>query len=461
MLSRKYTKFIALFSFGLFIFVYKCFQHANFGTGAYDLALYDSAIINTLKGQFLYSSQIERNFLGEHFSPILLLFVPLYFLYSSVGWLFLSQAAAVSIYMFLLTKVYKSIKENISLWDIIFILVPVFFYKRLAEGIKFDFHPEIFSLIFVSLAIIYERQKKFGALLTTLLASILIKEDMALVGLGFSLKLIFDCKTRKLGIYSSILFLGIFAAFTFYLIPQLSLHTEGNRFLLERWGSYGGSLAGIIFGLLTSPLKVLSRIVKANLSASAPLLYLPLLSPSTLLLALPYIGLHGTSDLKSEADLKLHYIFPLIPIFATAFLESVTKLQYFLTFRLHNKFCLPDALSIFIGVYLSIVGFKYSFAYDWQENNLRNQAITLIPKDQTVAAQSPFIPHLIREYRPIMFPNQGSKKYQDTQYLLLDLALPSWPLTTEQLQTSLERLKRSTSWHLIYQKGTVYLFKKR
>jgi len=64
----------------LYLLRIKLGQHHSYNTGAFDLSMYDSAVSNTLKGDFLYAEQLGRSFFSEHFTPLLVLLVPVYWL---------------------------------------------------------------------------------------------------------------------------------------------------------------------------------------------------------------------------------------------------------------------------------------------------------------------------------------------------------------------------------------------
>jgi len=64
-----------------------------------DLANYDQVIWNTTQGRWFASTTIEHanNWFGDHFSPVVALFVPLYLIRPTPDWLLLAQAAALAL----------------------------------------------------------------------------------------------------------------------------------------------------------------------------------------------------------------------------------------------------------------------------------------------------------------------------------------------------------------------------
>ena len=94
-----YLSVLIIAHFLLFFFT-GLFRHWGFLTSINDLGVFDQAIWGTLNGEFLLNtSQLNEriNWLSFHFHPILLIFLPFYFVHSSVVWLIAGQAFAISI----------------------------------------------------------------------------------------------------------------------------------------------------------------------------------------------------------------------------------------------------------------------------------------------------------------------------------------------------------------------------
>ena len=297
-----------------------------------------------------------------------------------------------------------------------------------------------------------------------MLFSLSIREDMALVAIGFCLAMLFDRKGRNIAICMLPVFALIFIFLIEVVIPSaapIGTSTQ-NRFLIERWGSYGTTLWSIMWGLFSSPIHVTLSAMKGYLSLVSPLLWIPLLSPQTLLLALPFVLLHSTSGFKMEALLKLHYAFPVIPIVFFAYIRSIKKLLILLQekFPMHAK-SYSYYLIILIGAYIFVSGFKYTLFVHPDANLIRQEALSKIPNNVTVAAQTNFVPHLMADHiHAFMFPSEGSKKYQDAQYVLIDTAFLTWPLSKEEYENIFQELSKTDKWKLVWNKETSFVFKK-
>jgi uncharacterized membrane protein len=124
------------------IFIFLSFgRHDALKSYLNDISAYDQAIWNTVHGRFMHisiSAFDEPNLFASRFSPVLLIFVPLYAVFSSPKWLLLLQilsagASAVPIYLLAKEKL-KSAQMALI------ILISYLLYPILQNGLLYDFH---------------------------------------------------------------------------------------------------------------------------------------------------------------------------------------------------------------------------------------------------------------------------------------------------------------------------------
>ena len=71
--------FWSLFCISFLIWIITYFHMFDrFNLGAFDSGIYGNIAFNTSSGEPFYSSVLQKNHLGEHFSPIVTIFAPLY-----------------------------------------------------------------------------------------------------------------------------------------------------------------------------------------------------------------------------------------------------------------------------------------------------------------------------------------------------------------------------------------------
>src|SRR5438034_11678389 len=77
------------------VFALAWHRHATFRSGTMDLAVFDQAIWKLAHFRAPQVTTIGWNAFADHLSPVLVLFVPLYWLASTPVWLFAAQAVAL------------------------------------------------------------------------------------------------------------------------------------------------------------------------------------------------------------------------------------------------------------------------------------------------------------------------------------------------------------------------------
>ena len=73
----------------------KILQYYSFQISDLDTGIYSNVVWNLVNGNWFYSGVLNRDHLGEHFSPIIALFAPFFILYPSPVWLLGAQGLAV------------------------------------------------------------------------------------------------------------------------------------------------------------------------------------------------------------------------------------------------------------------------------------------------------------------------------------------------------------------------------
>lgn len=121
------------------------FQWLNFSQLSSDMALYEQALYNTWQGRFLQYSCDPRfpdvlfSRFGDHFEPIVLVFLPLYRLWQTPLWLLLGQVCVVAVgapAAAAVTRHYTKSGPAALLIAAMYLSHPGLLY-----AVRFDFHP--------------------------------------------------------------------------------------------------------------------------------------------------------------------------------------------------------------------------------------------------------------------------------------------------------------------------------
>ncbi|WP_158578613.1 DUF2079 domain-containing protein [Spongiactinospora rosea] len=265
--------------------IYSLLAHSRFKTSAYDLVIFDQAVrsyaelsppISILKG-------VHNNFgpdfviLGDHWSPILALLGPLYWLHDGPETLLVAQAvlfaAAVPVLYKVITTVLlqrtdvgPSIRRAVAgtlcvsygiSWPVI-------------EAIAFDFHEVAFVPLLTVLLVERFQAGKHSHVILVMLALLQVKEDMGLLAIGFGTYLIGVRAWRRTGAF--LILLG--GAFI-YVTTQILIPLFGGRSnYYWAYGALGSNIRESLSYALTHPLYAVSQLWTP--SSKVPLIALTL-----------------------------------------------------------------------------------------------------------------------------------------------------------------------------------------
>ena len=123
---------------GLSLFVSIHLLYNSYGSTALDLGLFTQTLKYTLQGDLLYTTIDQNSFLADHFSPILLLLVPIYWLFPFAQTLLVAQAILLglsAILVYILARSYGFSHYKSLAIECLFCVNPLLWGLPL-----FDFH---------------------------------------------------------------------------------------------------------------------------------------------------------------------------------------------------------------------------------------------------------------------------------------------------------------------------------
>lgn len=431
----------------------KVAQHYTFRTGAFDLALFDAALSNTLRGHFMYTEWLGRSFFSEHFSPLLLLLIPCYLIYDNPITLMIVQGIAVAlstIPLYHIARVYLSDKLAP-----VCIVAAYLNYFYLLNGLMFDFHIEIFMPVCIFATFWFLRQRRpvyYGVALTLGLAC---KEDMPIY---FALLGVYAClwgKRWKFGI-PTLLVSIVWAGLAWKVIIPMS-YPDGvqlSHFLL-RWAAYGDSYPQIAWGLLTHPTDILDPLLFSHLwSLLRPLAFTPLAALPAFLLSLPALLMNSTSNFEVQRNLGAHYALPILPFL---FIAGVQGIKNILTAFPRKR----DLILIGICLYLLVMNthlypvILQSFVIT-PHDAAGHAMLQFLPDDAEIVAQTSLIPHL-RDTQNVSLLQEGT---QSPSYAAFDTMRSRWPVLDEQrYQVLLDSFLNNPDYDVLFAEKGLYLFR--
>jgi uncharacterized membrane protein len=315
-LVREEPLLFALVAVAAFAYAaYNTVRYPQYLVPGYDLSIFDQTIWrysnfevprNTIRG--------FDNILGDHFSPILVLLAPLYWIWADPRMLFAAQgiliaAAIVPIYLFARPRIGRPAAYLLSLAYALF--------WGISAAVAFDFHEVAFAPLLIALVVLFIDQERWRPYWIALFLLLCVKEDMPVIVVFVGLYLLVLRHFRRGAITIAV---GVvwYEIATQVLMP----HFAGAQGFQYWWYTQIGSSPFDAIrnsiehpGLLPHFLVDDPQKVKLLLYLLVPFLFLILYSP-LLLLAIPLIAERVYSTNKSLLDNRFHYSLAIASVLA-------------------------------------------------------------------------------------------------------------------------------------------------
>ncbi len=406
-----------------------CLRHQNFQSQGYDLALMSHIFNRLILGEGLTSSLIVAggSFLGHHFSPLLYLLAPLYYLCPHPEVLLGVQAASIGLAAWSLYRLGQEVLG--SAWAACAMALAYLFLPGLSEGVFSDFHaiclapPLFFWLALEAL------RGDIRRVWIPLAGVLLVQENLFLYTLSLGLLLgvrgwwshhqVHQRMGLLIGSVSLAYGVAAFSLIQPWLLPE---GVKGYGFvqryvhlLPEGSSTEGLGLGELILGLIRHPAGVFSTLFESGrLEAFAKMwggiLFLPLWNPMSWILLPPFLE---NSLAKDEYLYSFggHYAFG--PCMVTGvmlvFSFAVLKKMDWTSRKLAPIAWSLLACSIFWSLEVSQLpisrkspGIEFGLmqAPAWTDKLLH----TAIPMGKSVSAQSHLLPHLTYQNSLYLLP---------------------------------------------------------
>ena len=296
----------------------------------FDLAIFAQATDQALRGA-LYNSIRGMNWLGDHVSLILFAIAPLYALFRHPVTLLLLQSVALAlgaIPVFALARRQLG-HDGIALaFAALYLLHPAVGYTNL-----FEFHPEVLATTTLLATFWAMSAGRLGLTLLFAGVSLACREDVALVVMMLGLVSLLPGRPRRFAL-PLIALAAVSLVLSFAVIrPALSsAAAEYGRM----YGSWGATLGEVALNVLKNPLGAIGAFVSTPGNPLdtllkrlywpqmlAPLLFLPLLSPLTLAIALPVLAEHFLSSRVQQHWMQYQYTALVTPVLMVAAVQGL------------------------------------------------------------------------------------------------------------------------------------------
>lgn len=312
---RKPKAIVIIFaiSFAVYFSIVTCLMHYKVITGRFDLGNMDQVVWNTSQGRFFeFTNPYDKNLALRyihHADIILVLFTPLYWLFSSPFVLLVSQAMVVAFGAWLVFRLAKKVLGYE--WLAAVLALSYLFYPTLQRAVMFDFHAlTLGATLSVGMVLAYvEKRWKTFAVYAVLLA--MCKEELVLIVATFGLIILWQERKEWRKAIAIILLSAAYFMLNFLWLMPAARNWQPSKYNYQ-YETLGNKPEAITANLIKNPKLVLSMVAGAqarHLYAGllGPVAFLPLASPAWLAVAWPDFAVNLFNDRIEPRLLNYHY----------------------------------------------------------------------------------------------------------------------------------------------------------
>ena len=474
-------------------------QFKQYYMGAYDLVIFDQAIRNYAHGHMPVSvlkdvhdaAQVIPGYghtfsiLGDHFSPILALAAPLYWIWNSPMVLLVAQAllfgaAVPSVWVFTRRAVAKIAPERYAVRVAYLVAVSFGISWPLQMASQAGFHEVGFFVLLSAIMIERYQAGHLRVAIACALGLLLVKEDCGYVVAAFGLLLMFNRGLRRRVTGAVLALVGVVAAVA---IEHWWLPAFGGRpGYYWYYDQLGPNLPSAVWKIISDPVyafDIASRPadkVHTLLLLLWPLLFCCLLSPLSVL-ALPLLLERAFSSKPEHWRTDQHYNAFLAVILTTAAVDGVVRL-WALVARLRERRA-PDragpvprtagrwALGWAGAVLVCAVVMVFQspmplgsvfFPNAWKANTFTtaaNRAINQVPSDAgCVEADNDIAPHLSSRTEVLLLDAVP----RGCPWVVLQTATVSYPFSGPTVEQARAHWLEADGYQLVFSSNQVFVY---
>lgn len=420
------------------------------------------------------------DYFGAHFSPIIFLYIPFYYIFGSYT-LLVIQIVAILLGGIGIYKIAKhrnggnfipliAILHFLGIWGIY-------------SALSFDFHDNVIGAMLVPwLYYFYVSENRRWTLILFFLI-LFSRENMSLwlcfIFLGMLIQ------QRRFDIRKLLKFelpLMAFSAFYFVLIIGVvmpAIVNDKDVTQLVRYTSFGTSVSEIIINMISNPQKVFTLLFESDssekilLGIKGELHFMVLVSggiallyrPQFLLMLVPiYLQKMLTNDYVLWG-INGHYSIEFAPIISIAMIESlnnIKKVQWkylaylpvlYLTFH-YTEGKLERRNSLWYNRINSDFLIPHHYRTELDIEGV-HQMLELVPKEAALSTSTSLAPHLANRDKIYHFPT-----IEDAEYIVLFKTHGDYyPLSKEEYEAKIESFKKSEKYQILHEKHGVLIIK--
>jgi uncharacterized membrane protein len=434
------------------------YRHDSFRSHALDLGYLDQVAWNTIHGE-PFASTIKTGTLSSyfagHFSPAIAVAGAMFWLWDDTRTILLLQAGALVLSGLPIYALFRDYGK----WLAMAVLLAFFLNPWLHRANLQDFHTMLLATPLISLAVFGVLRQRYPLAVISLLATLLVKEDMGLVVALFGLYLLVFVRGRAWpwGLVLLVVGPAWLGATTLLLIPSFAPDGE-YRILTHRYAFLGGGPTEAIQTLLRDPLILAKQVfrqekVLALIQFLASMGFLPLLGGGLILVALPLIWYLQLSDDRALAVLWQWHAATYLPVFFGAIYVGFRRLPARGRYIAAGVLILASIAAFFIDG--SVLRLLREPGMTPERREIVRSLMAQIPPEASVSAQDELLPHLSHRREIYLFPT-----IEDADYILMDRLGSTYPLETEDYEVFWQAAQDPFEYEKVYDDNDFILLRR-
>lgn len=426
----------------------------------FDFGLFDKAIWEVSRFSLPVIDHLalgERLIFADHFSPTIFLLAPIFWIFPQGETLLIVQAIIVAASGFVLFLLARDILKN-AFYAISLMLV-YFLFVGLQNAVITDFHEVTIATLPFMLTFYSIFKKKKILYFISLILLLGSKETMFLLGIGIAIATFFlQPSWRKIAYITAALSIiwGLLAIKV--VIPFFS----GGRYFYEN-------------AISADPMKLVNAFMYPEIKRHTLFYtffsfgFLPLLSPAFwFLIFQDFLVRFYPENFGTRWSLALHYSALIAAIMAVSSIFSLRFLSRFLNKKYVTAIVLLLLLNSLFLYRVTLDGpfalsYNPAFYSHTKDFEYLKPLYTKIPKDATVVAQNNIATHFTHQkvYMLVTGTDNNPTKWGD--YIIIDNRPGQSPnnyWAIKNMDALITNLKHNTQYKIIYNKDTLFIFKK-
>ncbi|MCT9930972.1 DUF2079 domain-containing protein [Planotetraspora sp. A-T 1434] len=436
-----------------------------------DLTLFDQAVrgfaalgapTSPIRGMDL-GQGMEFNQLGEHFSPILALLAPLYWIHNGPETLIVAQAV---LFALAIPPLWLFTRRVLGTAPAYLLVIAYAVSWPIARAVNFDFHEVAFAPLLTAVMIERFHAGRHGATAVAAFGLLLIKEDMGLMVAGFGCFAFL--RGRR---FDGVMYVVAGLVYTVLARQVLIPAVGGDPELYWAYDQLGKTAPEVLTTLVTDPLGVLKTLVSPQVKIDTwmfllwPALLTCLFSPLTLM-ALPQFLERMLSDRPVWWVTDFHHSAFTVAVLLCAGVDGTVRLTGWVRRRRPGLDARTGALVWAGGVFVVALTLVPRFPFDqlirpeFYETHpdvvAAEQAVRTVPSGVVVEAVNHVGPHLSARTTVLLW----SDRPPVAQWIVADTSRMAFPWgSTDRMRQRVDELKAMGYQAVFDREGYVVLYR--